>query len=97
MFNILSVYHYSQCNAGFIWEMCLKNCSCITSCMFEHDHYTCALYIYPTGEGVQISVVRDTTILTITESEPCHSGKYTLCIENELGKDVMSASVTVEG
>ena len=49
------------------------------------------------GKNVKIDVVRDTSCLTITDVEPSDSGKYTVVVENELGRDTCASSVTVDG
>ncbi len=46
---------------------------------------------------MRIDVVRDTSTLTLTDVQPEDSGKYTVSVENELGRDTCSSSVTVEG
>jgi len=49
-----------------------------------------------TGGRLKIDVVRDTTTLTITDAQPDDSGIYTLSVDNELGCDTCSSSLTVE-
>ena len=50
-----------------------------------------------TGGRFKLDLIRDTSILTVTDSQPGDSGKYTLMVENELGCDTCSSSVTIEG
>ena len=44
-----------------------------------------------------MDIVRDTSTLTINDAQPEDSGRYTLVVENELGRDTCTSSVTVEG
>ena len=57
------------------------------------------VYLLPLrlGGSVRIDVVRDTSCLTMTDVTPADSGRYTVIVENELGRDTCSSSVTVDG
>ena len=46
---------------------------------------------------MKIDVERDSSILTLNDVEAEDSGRYTLIVENELGRDTCDSSVTVDG
>ena len=49
------------------------------------------------GSRVRIDTGRDTSTLTVTDALPADSGKYTVAVQNELGRDTCISSVTVDG
>lgn len=54
-------------------------------------------YLFIPGGRIKIDIVRDTTTLTVFDADSEDTGRYTLVVENELGVDNCSSSVTVEG
>ena len=46
---------------------------------------------------IKIDLIRDTSVLSVSDSRPDDSGRYTVVVENELGCDTCNSSVTIEG